>query len=157
MLKAGDQAPDFDLPALIAGVRQRFHLADHLSEQKVLLAFYPSNWEPLSTEQMIAYQVERQSLLSRQTEVVSISVDSMMNTGAWERQIGPFDFILCSDFWPHGEICKRYGVLREDGPRAGASERAIFLVGTNAKIEFSRVYDFNRKPALDDIVQRLAS
>src|SRR5262249_62192392 len=118
MLKTGDQAPDFDLPALIAGVRQRFHLADHLSEQRVLLAFYPSNWEPLSTEQMIAYQVERQSLLSRQTEVVGIRVDSIMNTGAWERQIGTVDFILSSDFWPHREICKRYGGLRDARPRA---------------------------------------
>ena len=157
MLQAGDLAPDFDLPALVAGVRQRFHLADHLSKHKILLAFYPSNWEPLSTEQMIAYQVERQSLLSRQTEVVGISVDSMMNTGAWERQIGPFDFILCSDFWPHGEVCKRYGVLREVGPHAGTSERALFIVGRNAKIEFSKRYDFNRKPKLDDVVQSLAS
>lgn len=157
MLRAGDLAPDFDLPALIAGVRQRFHLADRLSEHKLLLAFYPSNWEPLSAEQMIAYQVERQSLLARDTEVVAISVDSIMNTVAWERQIGPFDFSFCSDFWPHGEVSHRYGVLQETGPGAGACERAIFIVGRDRRVEFSKRYDFNRVPVLDEIFQNLAS
>jgi peroxiredoxin len=157
MLRAGDLAPDFELPALIAGVRQRFHLADRLSEHKLLLAFYPSNWEPLSAEQMIAYRVERESLLARQTEVVTINVDSIMNTGVWERQIGPFDFCMCSDFWPHGEVSRQYGVLQESGPHAGMSERAIFVVGRNGRIEFSKLYGFDQLPALHEVVQQLAS
>ena len=157
MLRAGDLAPDFDLPALIAGVRERFHLADRRSQHKLLLAFYPSNWEGLSTEQMIAYQVERQKLLARHTEVLAISVDSIMNTVAWERQIGPFDFGFCSDFWPHGEVSRKYGVFQEHGAHAGASDRAIFIVGKNGKIEFSKLYGIDRLPVLDEIVQRLAS
>ena len=48
-----------------------------------------------------------------------------MNTTVWEREIGPFDFPLCSDFWPHGEVSRSYGVLREAAPLAGASERAF--------------------------------
>jgi peroxiredoxin len=157
MLREGDLAPDFDLPALIAGVRQRFRLADQLTEHKLLIAFYPYNWEPLSTEQMITYQVERQSLLSRQIEVVAISVDSIMNTGAWERQIGPLDFSFCSDFWPHGEVSRRYGVLREHGPDAGSSERAIFIIGRNGKVEFSKRYDADQAPVLEEVVEKLAS
>src|SRR5438270_13784300 len=102
MLHRGDIAPDFDLPALVAGVRQRFRLADHRGKQNLILAFYPSNWEPVSTEEMVAFQVEREKFLSRDTQVVGISVDSIMNTTSWEREIGPFDYPLCSDFWPHG-------------------------------------------------------
>src|SRR5207249_5720176 len=55
-------------------------------------------------------------------------VESIMNTTAWERENGPFDFPLCSDFWPHGEVCARYGMLRTSGTGAGASERAVFVL-----------------------------
>ena len=35
-----------------------------------MLAFYPVNWEPVSAQQMVAYQVEREKFLARQAEVV---------------------------------------------------------------------------------------
>ena len=51
---------------------------------------------------MVTYQVEREKLEARQAEVLGISVDHIMNATSWEREIGPFDFLLASDFWPHG-------------------------------------------------------
>jgi|SRR5689334_6349580 len=157
MLQTGEFAPDFDLPALVAGVKRRFRLAEQLATSKVILAFYPLNWEPLSAEQMIGYQAERENLLARQSEVVGISVDSIMNTTAWEREIGPFDFPLCSDFWPHGEVSKKYGVLREDPPYAGICQRAIFIVGRDGRIEFSRKYASTQPAAIGDLFEQLAS
>ena len=118
VLQAGKMAPDFDLPVLIGGVKKRFRLAERQGKQNMVLVFYPLNWEQVSTQQMVAYQVEREKLVARETEVVGISVDSIMNTTAWERQIGPLDYPLCSDFWPHGEVSRKYGVLREAEPLA---------------------------------------
>ena len=155
MLQAGDMAPDFDLPALIGGVKKRFHLADHRGKQNLVLAFYPLNWEPVSTQQAIAYQVEREKVLARNAEVVGISVDSIMNTTAWEREIGPFDYPLCSDYWPHGEVSRKYGVLREKEPFAGASERVIFAVGKDGRIEFSRLYSPNQLPDIQETLDSL--
>ena len=155
MLQAGETAPDFDLPALIGGVKKRFHLAEHRGKQNVVLAFYPLNWEPVSTQQAIAYQVEREKILARNAEVVGISVDSIMNTTAWEREIGPFDYPLCSDYWPHGEVSRRYGVLRENEPFAGASERAIFAVGKSGRIEFSKTYFSNQLPDIQETLDSL--
>jgi len=146
----GDIAPDFDLPALIGGVKRRFHLLESRGKRNLLLAFYPSNWEAASTDQMVKYQVEREKLLACNAEVVGICVDSIMNTTVWEREIGPFDFPLCSDFWPHGEVSKRYGVLRDHGPRAGASERAIFLVNRAGDIQFRKIYDSDQPADLDE-------
>jgi alkyl hydroperoxide reductase subunit AhpC len=154
MLKAGEMAPDIDRPALIGGVKKRFHLADHRGKQLVL-AFYPLNWDLVSAEQMVAYQVERANFLAQNAEVVGISVDSIMNTTAWERDIGPFDYPLCSDFWPHGEISRDYGVLRETEPFAGASERAIFVVGKAGRIDFSKIYPLNQVPNLQEILSVL--
>jgi alkyl hydroperoxide reductase subunit AhpC len=156
VLQRGDIAPDFDLPALIGGVRKRFHLAEHRGKRHVVLVFYPLNWEPVSTKQMISCQREREKFLARDAEVVGISVDSIMNTTAWERDIGPFDYPLCSDFWPHGEVSTKYGVLREIEPFAGASERAAFIVGKNGTIEFNRIYSLDEALDLQQALDALA-
>jgi peroxiredoxin len=156
LLQAGDLAPDFEVPVLIGGVRRLFRLSERRGKQNLVLAFYPMNWEPVSTRQMIAYQVERERFLAYETEVVAISVDSIMNTTSWEREIGPFDFLLCSDFWPHGEVSRRYGVLREAEPFAGASDRAIFVIDKAGRIAFSKTYaDANQHPALEETLDAL--
>jgi len=155
VLRAGDMAPDFDLPVLIGGVKKRFRLAERIGKQTLVLAFYPLNWEPVSTQQMVAYQVEREKFVAQEAEVVGISVDSIMNTTAWEREIGPLDYPLCSDFWPHGEVSRNYGVLREQDPFAGASERAIFVVDKTGRIGFSKIYPVNKAPDLQETLDTL--
>ncbi|HUJ93866.1 MAG TPA: redoxin domain-containing protein [Terriglobales bacterium] len=155
MLKAGDLVPDFDLPALIGGVKKRLHLAEWLGKRDIVLAFYPSNWEPVSAQQMVAFQAELARLQSRGTELAAICVDSIMNTTVWERDIGPFDFPLCSDFWPHGEVSRRYGVLREREPFAGASERAIFLVDRSGRVASANGYPLSKAPDLGELFEIL--
>jgi peroxiredoxin len=62
---------------------------------------------------------------------------------------------LCSDFWPHGEVCRKYGVLREQGQFAGASERAIFVVDRSGIIRFRRVYEIEDRPQVEEITRAL--
>jgi peroxiredoxin len=152
---AGDVAPDFDLPALIGGVKKRFHLKDALAEKDIVLAFYPSNWEEVSAKQLSEYQAQREKFLSRESEVVGICVDSIMNTTVWERELGPLDFPLCSDFWPHGEVSQEYGVFRADEPNAGTSERAIVIVERSGRILFSKVYGGQDLPSIADTLEAL--
>lgn len=47
-----------------------------------------------------------------------------------------------SDFWPHGEVAERYGVLRSDG----TSERAIFIIDQNQTIRYIDVHDIDDQP-----------
>src|SRR5438309_613007 len=155
MLQRGDMAPDFDLPALVGGVKQRFRLSEHRGKQNLVLAFYPSNWESVSDEQMVAFQVERAKFVARNAEIVGISVDSIMNMTAWEREIGPLDYPLCSDFWPHGDVSRKYGVFREQEPYAGASERGIFVVDRNGRIAFRKIYTLEQAPELDEALETL--
>jgi peroxiredoxin len=44
-VRVGDVAPDFELPAVLGGKRQKFKLSD-LRGQNVVLAFYVLNWTP---------------------------------------------------------------------------------------------------------------
>lgn len=154
LLLPGEVAPDFDLPALIGGVKKRFHLRERIAQTNVVLAFYPVNWENVSARQMLGYQEQRERLRER-ADIVAISVDSIMNTTVWEREIGPLDFTLCSDFWPHGEVSRAYGVFRETTPLAGASERAVFVVDRKGKIAFSRTYGLLELPSLSGLLEAL--
>ena len=155
MLQVGDMAPDFDVPVLVGGVRKQFRLSEYRGKRNLVLAFYPANREPVSAQQMVTYQVEREKFLARQAEVLGINVDSIMHTTSWEREIGPFDFLLGSDFWPHGEVSRHYGVLRELEPFKGASDRAIFVIDKAGKIRFSRIYLLDKLPDLEETLEAL--
>ena len=150
----GDLAPQFELPALIGGVRRSFRLSD-CRGKRVILAFYPFNWEPISLRQMKEFAELRPRVLHANGEIVAISVESIMNTTAWERHNGPFDFPLCSDFWPHGAVCARYGVLRVSGSAAGASERAVFVVSADGRVAFRKSYDAETVSPLEEVVSLL--
>jgi peroxiredoxin len=151
----GTTAPDFELPALIAGVKKPLRLSAYRGQKNVVLAFYPYNWREASAKQLIGYQAERPRVLASKAETVAVTVDSIMNTTAWEREIGPFDFPICADFWPHGEVCGRYGVLREVGQEAGASERAVFVIDREGRIAFRKIYGLDEVPPMEEIFSTL--
>ena len=152
----GDAAPDFELLALVAGVKKPLRLSAYRGEKNVVLAFYPFNWQETTASQLIGYQVQRSRVLGNNAEIVAITVDSIMNTTAWERAIGPFDFPLCSDFWPHGEVSERYGVLRrsggkfDDGP--GSSERAVVIVDRSGSVAFRKTYAREQVPPVEEVL-----
>jgi peroxiredoxin len=136
-------------------VRQTFRLSERRARKRLILAFYPFNWLESSARQMASYQSQRERLLASNIEAVAINVESIMNTTAWERVKGPFDLPLCSDFWPHGEVCSRYGVLRQSGAGAGASERAVFLVDGEGRIAFRKIYGWDEVPQLDEVLSQV--
>ncbi|HSB75263.1 MAG TPA: redoxin domain-containing protein [Terriglobales bacterium] len=46
-LTVGQSAPEFELPALVGGVKQKFRLRDYRGKQNVVIAFHPLNWTPV--------------------------------------------------------------------------------------------------------------
>jgi glutaredoxin len=49
---------------------------------------------------------------------------------------------LLSDFWPHGAISDRYGVLRADG----RSERALFVLDKWGILRYIDIHDIDSQP-----------
>jgi glutaredoxin len=84
------------------------------------------------------------------TQVLGISVDSVPCLTAWAESLGGIHYPLLSDFWPHGEIAVRYGVLRSEGH----SERAIFVIDKQGVIRYVDVHDIDDQPS--NIVLRQA-
>ena len=101
---------------------------------------------------MPAYNAELEKFAGYDAQVVGIGVDSVFSSIAWQKyEIGWLKYPLCSDFWPHGEVARRFGVLREGDPIPGISERAIFIVDKQGQIAFSKVYPIPEVPDVDDI------
>jgi glutaredoxin len=62
---------------------------------------------------------------------------------AWAESLGGISYPLVSDFWPHGEIAKKYGVFRE---QEGHSERAIFIIDKNGIVQYVDIHDIDDQP-----------
>ena len=86
-------------------------------------------------------------------QVMDISVDSIPSHTAWRQdEIGPVEVPLCSDFYPHAEVTRKFGILREGPPVAGISERAAFIVDKNGKIVFAKVYGISELPNIEELL-----
>ena|SRR5690554_63945 len=94
------------------------------------------------------------------TQVLGISVDSVFSHEAWQKSIGGISYPLCSDFYPHGEVAEKYGVLRKNKDEAayGASERALFIIDKDGIIQFIDVHPLDEQPdneELFDVLRKL--
>lgn len=75
-------------------------------------------------------------------QVLGISVDHVPCLKAWAESLGDIHYPLLSDFWPHGDIAKKYGVLRSEGH----SERAIFVIDKQGIIRYIDIHDIDHQP-----------
>ena len=73
--------------------------------------------------------------MSDDLQVVCISCDPMFALRAWADAQGYF-FPLLSDYWPHGEVTRAYGVLNE---ATGAPIRGTFLIGRDGIVRWTLV------------------
>jgi alkyl hydroperoxide reductase subunit AhpC len=89
-------------------------------------------------------------------QVLDISVDSITSHVAWrEKEIGPVQVPLCSDFYPHADVTRKFGILREGPPVPGISERAAFIIDKNGKIAFAKVYAISQLPDMEELLTAL--
>ena len=148
-LKVGDIAPDFTLPSHNEG---RLNLQWYRGRKNVVLAFYPGDWTPVCTAQIPEYHTLLGRFAEMQTQVLGISVDSVPCHVAWAKSIGGLSFPLMSDYFPHGEIARLYGVLSE----RGFAERVVLLVDKSGVIRYIDNVDLAKIPSTDRLFEELA-
>jgi peroxiredoxin len=74
----------------------------------------------------------------------------------WQKkEIGILSLPLASDFYPHGEVASKYGILREGDPVPGISERAVFVIDKQGKVAFAKVYPIDRPPNTEEVYEVL--
>ena len=126
-VEVGQPAPDFTLPGICDGVRRDYTLSEYKG-RKVVLAFYPMDWEPVSREQLTLYQAYADAFARLEASLLGISVDHVHSHEAFARDAG-LRFPLLPDFQPRGRVARRYGVFRA---ARGVSARAFCKVREQA-------------------------
>lgn len=131
-VEVGQQAPDFTLKDYN---KQEVTLSSFRGQQPVLLVFYPFAFSGICQGELCQLRDEFAEYESENVRILGISVDTPFSLKAWAEQQG-YQFPLLSDFWPHGEVAKAYGVFNAD---AGLAVRGTFLVDTEGIVRFAEV------------------
>jgi glutaredoxin len=85
-------------------------------------------------------------------QVLGISVDHIPCLKAWADTFGGISYPLLSDFWPHGEVSRLYGVLRKEG----YCERAIFIIDKDSIIRYIDIHDIDSQPDNEVLFEEIA-
>jgi peroxiredoxin (alkyl hydroperoxide reductase subunit C) len=141
-VKIGDQAPDFTLPS-VSG--EKVTLSQYRGKKNVVISFVPAAWTPVCSDQWPGYNIVKEMFDMNDAVLFGITVDNIPTLYAWTKQMGRLWFPVLSDFWPHGEVAARYGVLRSEG----VSERALFYIDKKGIIRDIQVSDINKRPDLE--------
>ena len=131
-VEVGDQAPDFELtdqhgtPVRLSSFRGACH---------VVLVFYPLAFSGVCSGELSALRDEFPELARDDVELLTVSVDSTFAHRAWS-DAEHFNFELLSDFWPHGEVARRYGVFE---PERGVATRGTFIIDKDGIVRWKVV------------------
>ena len=147
-VKVGNPAPNFTLPS-VSG--EKVSLSQFRGKKNVVLSFVPAAWTPVCSDQWPGYNIAKDIFNQYDAILLGITVDNIPTLFAWTNQMGQLWFPVLSDFWPHGAVAKKYGVLRS----SGVSERALFVINKKGTIRYIDVHDINKRPPLEDLMSAL--
>ena len=151
-VKVGDPAPDFTLPAVRGS---KVTLSQYRGKKNVVLSFVPAAWTPVCSDQWPGYNIAQEFFDENDAILLGITVDNIPTLYAWTNQMcmggGKLWFPVLSDFWPHGAVAQKYGILRTDG----VAERALFVIDKKGIIRYIDVHDINERPRLEVLVGEL--
>jgi len=122
-IEIGQTAPAFSLKDQNGTV---VSLSDFAGQQAVALVFYPFTFTGVCEGELCRLRDDYSEFTDAGVQVLACSCDSPFAQKQWAAQQG-YQFPVLSDFWPHGEVARAYGVFNEE---RGCAIRATFLIDT---------------------------
>jgi len=145
----GSVAPDFELTNQHG---QKVSLASFRDKKNVVVLFYPFAFSGICTGELCALRDDLAPFQNDQVELLAISCDPMYSLKAFA-DAEKYEFSLLADFWPHGEVAKKYGVFQDE---RGFSTRGTFVIDKNGVIRWSVVNGPGEARNLSDYKAALA-
>ena len=118
MLGIGDPAPDFTLKSQHG---EDISLSSFRGTP-VVLVFFPFAFSGICTSEFAEIRDRRSELDG--AEVLAVSCDHFHANRAFS-DAQHLEFSVLSDFWPHGEVSRAYGIFNAD---VGVDERGTFVI-----------------------------
>ncbi|WP_413757039.1 peroxiredoxin [Streptomyces sp. MMBL 11-3] len=131
-LAVGSKAPDF---ALKDNHGATVRLSDFRGEKNVVLLFYPFAFTGVCTGELCELRDNLPRFADRDTQLLAVSNDSVPTLRVFADQEG-LEYPLLSDFWPHGEVSRAYGVFAED---KGCAVRGTFVIDKEGVVRWTVV------------------
>jgi peroxiredoxin len=131
-IEVGQEAPDFELKNQFG---EPVRLSSFRGAKAVVLVFFPKAFTVTCTSEMCAIRDDSRVSGDDGTVVLGISCDTTATLKVFA-ETEKFDYMLLSDFWPHGEVAQRYGAFFEPG---GFPMRATFIIDTDGIVRWSVV------------------
>jgi len=147
-IKVGEPAPEFTLPSLSG---EAISLGQFAGKKNAVISFVPAAWTPVCSDQWPGYNLAKGLFETHDAILIGITVDNLPTLYSWTRQMGNLWFPVLSDFWPHGAVADKFGVLRGDG----MAERALFIIDKAGILRYAKVGDINRRPNLEELITAL--
>ncbi|MEU0276979.1 peroxiredoxin [Streptomyces sp. NPDC088551] len=156
-IEVGAPAPDFELKdnhgrtVRLSDFRRSGDGAD--SGKNVVLLFYPFAFTGVCTGELCALRDELPSFVNEDTQLLAVSNDSIHTLRVFGEQEG-LEYPLLSDFWPHGEVSRAYGVFDEE---KGCAVRGTFIIDKDGIVRWTVVNGLPDARDLDEYVKALAA
>ncbi|MEU6603675.1 peroxiredoxin [Streptomyces shenzhenensis] len=149
-IQVGDKAPDFELKD---NHGRTVKLSDFRGEKNVVLLFYPFAFTGVCTGELCELRDNLPTFVNDDTQLLAVSNDSIHTLRVFAEQEG-LEYPLLSDFWPHGETSRAYGVFAED---KGCAVRGTFIIDKEGVVRWTVVNDLPDARDLDAYVRALGS
>ena len=120
-LVIGQVAPDFEV---MNQHGEKVSLSSFKGSKSVLIMFYPFAFSGKCTGELCELRDNLSAFQNDDVQLIAISCDPIFAQRAFAEQEG-YKFPVLSDFWPHGDIAKAYGVFDETH---GNAVRGSFLI-----------------------------
>jgi len=120
-IEIGQEAPDFELkdPA-----NNAVKLSSFRGDKAVALVFIPFPFTGVCEGELCALRDDFSEFETAGVQVLAVTCDTRHAHRVWTEQQG-YQFPVLSDFWPHGETAKAYGVFNDT---LGCANRATFMI-----------------------------
>ncbi|MEV1084699.1 peroxiredoxin [Streptomyces sp. NPDC050211] len=147
-IQVGDKAPDFELKD---NHGRTVRLSDFRGDKNVVVLFYPFAFTGVCTGELCELRDNLPKFTDRDTQLLAVSNDSIHTLRVFAEQES-LEYPLLSDFWPHGEASRAYGVFDED---KGCAVRGTFVIDKEGVVRWTVVNGLPDARDLNEYVKAL--
>ena len=152
MLKAGDQAPAFNLPDADMGIAD----SSELSGKPYVIYFYPKDDTPGCTMEGLEFTELMSDFERMNAAVIGVSKDTCVSHADFRDKHG-INVRLLADV--EGQLCDAYGVWQEkekNGEKKMGIVRSTFVIDAEGKVRHA-LYDVKPKGHAEHILELVSS
>jgi mycoredoxin-dependent peroxiredoxin len=149
-LAPGTAAPDFTLRDQFG---QDVTLSSYRGNKAIAIVFFPYAFSGVCTGEMGGIRERLAEFITFDSDVLAISCDPVHALRAFADADG-LNFPLLSDFWPHGEVSRAYGVLDES---KGSPRRSSYVVDKAGVVRWAVHSESGAARDIDEHLKQLAA